>query len=129
MKCNEINLFYLLISSAFDSLLNYTIESLNDKRLIPLSHGRYASLVHCVHYICRAIMEHEGISHVKKHMGRENFIQILTTLHGYVARHRIIITYTSRWIDQCNAFDHLHVFEKKTYERNFEFSLILLIDA
>jgi hypothetical protein len=30
MECNEINLFHLLILSAFDSLLEYTNESLND---------------------------------------------------------------------------------------------------
>lgn len=41
MECNEINIFHLLFSNAFDSLLEYTNESLNEKKLLPLSNGEF----------------------------------------------------------------------------------------
>jgi hypothetical protein len=46
MECNLINLFHLLILSAFDSLLEHTNESLNDKNIIPLSYGKFRKFAH-----------------------------------------------------------------------------------
>ncbi len=42
MESNEINLFHLLITSAFDSLLVYTNEL---KRLIPLSYREFRKFI------------------------------------------------------------------------------------
>jgi hypothetical protein len=68
MECNEINLFHLLISPAFD----YTNELLNGKRLIPLSYGEFHKFIGTLllssvfnKYICRAVMELDGVSHTK----------------------------------------------------------------
>jgi hypothetical protein len=56
-----------------------------------------------------------------KHMYREWFVQVLTNLRGYVIRRRIIHSTNLHWIDQWNMLDHLHVLEKKVYERSIEF--------
>jgi hypothetical protein len=45
MECTELNLFHLLISTAFDSLLEYTNGSLDEKRLLPLSYGEFCSFI------------------------------------------------------------------------------------
>jgi hypothetical protein len=43
MGCNELNLFHLIISSAFDSIIEYKKESLNAKKLLFVSYGEF----HC----------------------------------------------------------------------------------
>jgi len=45
MEANELNLFHLLISSAFDSIIEFTNESLNEKNLIPLSYGDFCCFI------------------------------------------------------------------------------------
>jgi predicted RNA-binding protein (virulence factor B family) len=45
MEMNELNIFLLLISNAFDSLIEYTNESLNKKKLLPLSYGEFRKII------------------------------------------------------------------------------------
>ncbi len=45
MEMNELNIFHLLISNALDSLLEYTNESLNKKKLLPLSYGEFRKII------------------------------------------------------------------------------------
>jgi len=45
MEMNELNIFHLLISNAFDSLIEYTNESLNKKKLLPLSYGEFRKII------------------------------------------------------------------------------------
>jgi hypothetical protein len=45
MEGNELNLFHLLILSAFDSLLEYTNVSLNNNRLLLLSNGEFRKFI------------------------------------------------------------------------------------
>jgi len=123
MECNKVNLFHLLISSAFDSLLEYTNESLNDKNLIPLSYGEIGMLL--LSTIFNTSTEQAwslmGLLTSNKHMVRERFIQLLTNLRGYDVRPRIISSSTSWWLDQQNTLDHLHILEKKVYKRSIKF--------
>jgi hypothetical protein len=45
MEANELNLFHLLISTAFDSIIEFTNELLNEKNLIPLSYGEFCCFI------------------------------------------------------------------------------------
>jgi hypothetical protein len=125
MECNKINLFHLLISSAFESLLEYTNESLNDKNLIPLSYREFRKFIGMllVSTIFNTSAEQAwslmGLLTSNKHMVRERFIQVLMSLRGYDVRHQNI-----RWIDQQNTLDHLHILEKKCTRDPSNFSSI-----
>jgi hypothetical protein len=127
MECTELNLFHLLISTAFDSLLEYTNESLNEKRLLPLSYGDFRSFIGTLllSSVFNTSIENAwtlmGSCTSNKHMPRERFVQILTNLHGYDMRHHIINTSNSWWIDQQNTLDHLHALGEKNYERSIDF--------
>jgi hypothetical protein len=106
MESNEINLFHLLISSAFDSLLEYSNESLNEKRLIPLSYREFRKFIGTL--LLSSVFNRSaeqswnlmGSLTSNKHMSREQFIQILTNLGGYDINWRIIQSTNSRWTDQ-----------------------------
>jgi hypothetical protein len=80
MEGNEINLFHLLISSAFDSLLEYTNESLNEKRLFPLSYGEFRKFISTLllSSVFNTSVEQSwnlmGCLTANKHMCRERFI-------------------------------------------------------
>jgi hypothetical protein len=108
MEGNEINLFHLLISSAFDSLLEYTNESLNEKRLIPLSYGEFRKFIGTLllSSVFNTSAEQSwnlmGCLTANKHMCRERFVQVLSNLRGYDVTRRIISSSNSRWIDQRN---------------------------
>jgi hypothetical protein len=86
MESNEINLFHLLISSAFDSLLEYTNESLNEKRLIPLSNGEFRKFIGTLllSSVFNTSTEKSwnlmGSLTSNKPMSREHFIQVLKKL-------------------------------------------------
>jgi hypothetical protein len=58
---------------------------------------------------------------VKKTYGKGKFIQVLMNLRGYDVRRCIINEPNASWIDQWNTFVHLHVLEKKIFERSIEF--------
>jgi hypothetical protein len=127
MEANELNFFHLLISTAFDSIIEFTNELLNEKNLIPLSYGEF----HC--FIGTLLMTSVFNSSVEKslelmslctsnkQMSRERFIQVLSNLRGYDVRRQIINNPNARWIDQRNKLDHLHTLEKKVFERSIEF--------
>jgi hypothetical protein len=127
MESNEINLFHLLISSAFDSLLEYSNESLNEKRLIPLSYREFRKFIGTL--LLSSVFNRSaeqswnlmGSLTSNKHMSREQFIQILTNLGGYDINWRIIQSTNSRWTDQRN------VLEKKVLNDQLNFSLIPLM--
>jgi hypothetical protein len=127
MESNEINLFHLLISSGFDSLLEYTNESLNEKWLIPFSYGEFQKFIGTLllSSVFNTSTEQSwnlmGSLTLNKHMSREHFVQVLTNLQRYNIRRRIIQSPNSHWTDQRNMLDHLHVLEKKNYERSIEF--------
>jgi hypothetical protein len=150
MEGNEINLFHLLISSAFDSLLEYTNESLNEKRLIPLSsafdslleytneslnekrliplsYGEFRKFIGTLllSSVFNTSAEQSwnlmGCLTANKHMCRECFVQVLSNLRGYDVTRRIISSSNSRWIDQRNTLGHLHLLEKKIFERSIKF--------
>jgi len=127
VESNEINLFHLLISSGFDSLLEYTNESLNEKWLIPFSYGEFQKFIGTLllSSVFNTSTEQSwnlmGSLTLNKHMSREHFVQVLTNLQRYNIRRRIIQSPNSHWTDQRNMLDHLHVLEKKNYERSIEF--------
>jgi hypothetical protein len=117
---SQLSLFHLLISTAFDSIIEFTNESLNEKPLIPLSYGEF----HC--FIGTLLMtsvfntsvekswELMSLCTLNKHVSCERFIQLLTNLRGYDVRRRIINNLNACWIDQHNQLDHLHTLEKKS---------------
>jgi hypothetical protein len=127
MECNEINLFHLLLSSAFDALLEYTNESLNDRGLIPLSYGEFRSFLGTLFLssVFNTSADQSwtlmGLCTGNRNMTRERFIQVLTNLRGYDVRRRIINAPQSEWIDQRNTLENLHTIEKKIFERSVEF--------
>jgi hypothetical protein len=127
MECNEINIFHLLFSNAFDSLLEYTNDSLNEKKLLPLSYGEFRKFMGTLllSSVINTSVEKSwslmGSLTKDKHMPRERFVQILTNLRGFDMRRRIINSSSARWIDQRNTLDHLHLLEKKIFEHSIEF--------
>jgi hypothetical protein len=127
METNELNLFHLLISSAFDALIEYTNESLNEKQLLPLTYGEFRQFLGTLFLSSvfnTSVQQSWSIMNLctgGKHMCRERFIQVLSNLRGYDMRRRIIQGQQDRWINQRNTLDHLHALEKKVFERSVEF--------
>jgi hypothetical protein len=127
MEANELNLFHLLISTAFDSIIEFTNESLNEKNLIPLSYGVFRCFIGTLlmtsvfNTSVEKSWELMSLCTSNKHMSHERFIQVLTNLRGYDVRRRIINNPNARWIDQRNMLDHLHTLEKKVFEHSIEF--------
>ncbi len=127
MESNELNLFHLLILSAFDALIEYTNESLNEKQLLPLTYGEFRQFLGTLFLSSvfnTSVQQSWSIMNLctgGKHMCRERFIQVLSNLRGYDMRRRIIQGQQDRWINQRNTLDHLHALEKKVFERSVEF--------
>ncbi len=129
METNELNLFHLLISSAFDALIEYTNESLNEKQLLPLTYGefRFLRTLFLSSVFNTSAQQSWSIMNLctgGQQMCMERFIQVVSNLRGYDMRRRIIQGQQDRWINQRNTLDHLHALEKKVFERSVEFFLI-----
>ena len=117
---SQLSLFHLLISTAFDSIIEFTNESLNEKNLIPLSYGELRCFIGTLlmtsvfNTSVEKSWELMSLCTLNKHVSCERFIQLLTNLRGYDVRRRIINNLNACWIDQHNQLDHLHTLEKKS---------------
>jgi len=133
MECTELNLFHVLIYSAFDTLVEYTNEALNDRNLLPLMYGEFRSFLGTLFlssvFNTSADQAWELMSSCtsNKIMPRERFVQVLTNLRGYDIRRRIIANPSAQWIDQRNKLDHLHRLEKKFLKGQLNFFLTALL--
>jgi hypothetical protein len=130
MESSKLNLFHLLISLAFDALIEYTNESLNEKQLLPLTYGefRFLRTLFLSSVFNTSAQQSWSIMNLctgGKHMCRERFIQVLSNLRGYDMRRRIIQGQQDRWINQRNTLDHLHALEKKVFERSVDFFFLI----
>jgi len=110
------------MTSATESIMEYTNEAMVSKRLQPTSPNEFRNFLGTM-FLSSAF----NLSPITawsmmysltdgKVMQRERYVQILTNLQGYELSKRIITTPSATWCDQRNTLDNIHPLEKKSLE-------------
>jgi hypothetical protein len=119
LEASEVNLFSLLIGSAFYYMLEYTIESMSIHRLQLIAPSVFClflgTMLMSSFFNASIDIMWEMMQTLSKDkcMSHERYKQILNNLRGFDMSRRMILHYTGSWDDQQNKLKNLHLLEKK----------------
>jgi hypothetical protein len=119
LEASEVNLFSLLIGSAFDSMLEYTNESMSIHKLQLIAPSEFCLFLGTMllsssfNASIDTMWEMMRTLSKDKCMTRERYNQILNNLRGFDMSRRMILHYTGSWDDQRNKLKNLHLLGKK----------------
>ena len=114
-----MNLLSLLLGSAFDSILEYTNESMSVHKLqltAPTEFHLFLGtmlLTSSFNAYIETMWEMMHILSKDKCMSHERYNQILNNLHGFDITHCMILHVAGSWADQQNKSKHCHLLEKR----------------
>jgi len=127
LEGNEVNLFSLLLGSAFDSILEFTNESMSVHKLQLVAPSEFRLFLGTMflsssfNASVETMWEMMRVLSKDKCMTRERYNQIMNNLRGFDMTRRMILDVSASWNDQRNKLKNLHSLEKKVFDRSIEF--------
>jgi hypothetical protein len=119
LEATKVNIFCILMTHAFEAIMEYTNEAMVSKRLVPTTPGEFRCFLGTL-LLSSAFNLSPPTAWNLMHsltngnvMPRERYVQILNNLQGYELSKQIITDPSTTWCDQRNTLDNLHPLEEK----------------